>query len=118
MDVHFGMAAHVTRFPIRFSSAFRGLFTLLMLRPANSFVDVGERYVTVRMAWSFHAHFPRAAVASTSLFRGTTLSRGVHGWAGRWLVNGSGDRILVIDLEPAQRASVLGFPVRLQQLMV
>jgi hypothetical protein len=42
----------------------------------------------------------------------------VHGWAGRWLVNGAGDGILTIDLEPSQRAYVMGFPVKLRQLQV
>jgi hypothetical protein len=42
----------------------------------------------------------------------------VHGFSGRWLVNGSGEGILTIDLDPAQRAYVMGFPVRLRQLMV
>ncbi len=46
------------------------------------------------------------------------LSRGVHGFAGRWLVNGSGRGILTIDLEPVQRGYVMGFPVRIRQLMV
>lgn len=42
----------------------------------------------------------------------------VHGFAGRWLVNGSGEGILALDLEPAQQARVLGVPVRLRQLLV
>ena len=46
------------------------------------------------------------------------LSRGVHGWAGRWLVNGSGDRIVNIALEPSQRGYVMAFPVRLRNLLV
>jgi hypothetical protein len=35
-----------------------------------------------------------------------------------WLVNESGEGILTIDLEPVQRSYVMGFPVRLRQLMV
>ncbi|WP_198134478.1 hypothetical protein [Geotalea uraniireducens] len=42
----------------------------------------------------------------------------MHGFAGRWLVNGSGQGILTIDLTPTQRGYVMGFPVRLRQLMV
>lgn len=33
-------------------------------------------------------------------------------------MNGSGRGILTIDLAPAQRGYVMGFPVRLRQLMV
>jgi hypothetical protein len=42
----------------------------------------------------------------------------VHGFAGRWLVNGSGDGIVSLELRPAQRAWVMGFPVRLRTLLV
>ena len=45
-------------------------------------------------------------------------SRGVHGWAGRWLVNGSGKGLVSLELKPEQRARVLGVPVRLRELIV
>ena len=65
------------------------------------------------------ATFPRAAVASSSRMQNRLIiSRGVHGMGGRWLVNGSGQGIVVIDLEPPQHAYVLGIPVRLRQLVV
>jgi hypothetical protein len=107
-----------SRFPIRFEPWYRVLSSTLLLAPSASYVDVNEDIVFVRMGWAFSARFPRSSVAATSRRASSPLSRGVHGFAGRWLVNGSGDRILVIDLEPIQRARVLGFPARLQQLMV
>ena len=42
----------------------------------------------------------------------------MHGFAGRWLVNGSGQGIVGINLQPRQRGYVLGFPVRLRNLLV
>ncbi len=57
-------------------------------------------------------------IAQTGKSPKRPLSRGVHGFAGRWLVNGSGQCILVIDLAPGQRGYVMGFPVRLRQLMI
>ena len=39
-------------------------------------------------------------------------------FGGRWLVNGSGRGILSIQLHPAQRAYVMGVPVRLRELLV
>jgi hypothetical protein len=45
-------------------------------------------------------------------------SWGVHGWRGRWLVNGSSENVVRIELDPPARARVLGFPVRLTQLRV
>ncbi len=106
------------RFPIRFDRVYALLSAALLLRPADSFVDLEGDEVRVRMAWAFRARFRRAAVASVSEHRRLTLSRGVHGFAGRWLVNGSGTGIVRLRLEPAQRAHVLGVPVRLRDLLV
>ena len=71
------------------------------------------------MGWAFRSTFDRSRITATSLVdKRVLLTRGVHGWAGRWLVNGAGDGILAIDLEPHQRAYVMGFPVTLRQLQV
>jgi hypothetical protein len=107
-----------TRFPIRFDGAYRLLSSAVLIPPSDSFVEVDGDQVYVRMAWAFRARFPRSAVTSTAPYDPKPISRGVHGFRGRWLVNGSGDGILVINLEPAHRAYVMGFPIRLKQLMV
>jgi len=106
------------RFPIRFDPWYRVLSTALLILPSDSYVEIDGDAVSVRMSWGFRASFPRSAVTGTRRLTGNPFSRGVHGLAGRWLVNGSGDRILVIDLDPVQRARVLGVPVRLRQLLV
>jgi len=106
------------RFPIRFDKVYGALSTALFLLPSASYVEVAGDQVEVRMGWAFRSRFSRSAVASTSMLAGKPLSRGVHGFAGRWLVNGSGEGILTIDLDPIQRAYVMGVPVRLRQLMV
>lgn len=108
----------MTRFPIRFDGWFRLLSSALLLPPTESYLEVDGDTVNGRMGWAFRCSFPRSAVARTERLTSRPLSRGVHGFAGRWLVNGAGDRVLTIDLQPEQRASVLGFPVRLRQLMV
>jgi hypothetical protein len=102
------------RFPIRFDRAYGVLSTALFLPPSASWVEVDGAEVQVRMGWAFRARFPRAAVASAAVL----VSRGVHGFAGRWLVNGSGEGILTLTLAPAQRGYVLGLPVRLRELLV
>ena len=111
-------AAGRTRFPIRFDAWYRLLSSALLLAPSDSYVEIRGSEVIVRMAWAFRATFPRAAVESTATTDTKPISRGVHGFLGRWLVNGSGDGILTIDLTPPQRGYTLGVPVRLQQLMV
>ncbi len=106
------------RFPIRFDATYRVLSSALLLSPGGSFVEVEGELVRVRMAWAFHAEFPRSAVAAAALSPARPMSRGVHGLSGRWLVNGSGDGIVAIGLAPPQRGRVMGFPVRLDDLLV
>ena len=106
------------RFFIRFDEWYGVLSRVLFLSPAGSYVEVDSQQVRVQMSWAFRACFPRAAVVSAVKTNERPFSRGVHGFAGRWLVNGSGQGILTIDLIPGQRGYVMGFPVRLQQLMV
>lgn len=107
-----------SRFPIRFDAAYRILSTALVLPASWSYVEIRGDEVCVRMGWAFWARFPRAAVASVAEYGKRPISRGVHGLLGRWLVNGSGRGLVVIDLEPRQRAFVTGLPVRLRQLVV
>ncbi len=106
------------RFPIRFDPWYGVLSRMLFLSPAGSYVEVDNQQVRVQMSWAFRSCFPRAAVVSAEEAHERPLSRGVHGFAGRWLVNGSGQGIITIDLAPNQRGYVMGFPIRLQQLMV
>lgn len=111
-------AQHSQRIPIRFDRGYAVLSSVLGLSPSSSYVEVGNEQVHVRMGWAFRATFPRSAVASTETVNQNPVSRGVHGFAGRWFVNGSGQGIVKITLNPVQRCYVLGLPVRLQQLMV
>ncbi len=108
-----------SRFPIRFDAAYGLLSRALLIPPAGSFVELDGDEVQVSMAWAFRARFPRSAVRSVAMYAGRKpLSRGAHGWAGRWLVNGSGEGIVKIELGPGQRGNVAGFPVRVRELLV
>ena len=106
------------RFPIRFDAWYEVLSSALLLPPSSSYLEVDGEQVRVQMGWAFRSRFPRSAVTAAAETDTKTLNRGVHGFAGRWLVNGSGQGILTIDLTPSQRGYVMGFPVRLRQLMV
>jgi hypothetical protein len=111
-------ATVVSHFPISFDGWYRVLSSIIGLLPSASYVNVDTEVVEVRMGWAFWSRFPRSAVVSVSELRRRPLSRGVHGFAGRWLVNGSGRGVVGIQLNPPPRAYVLGFPVRLKLLMV
>jgi hypothetical protein len=106
------------RIPIRFERWYALLSSALLLFPSDSYVEIREDEVECRMGWAFRARFPRSAVSGAKRLARWPLSRGVHGFSGRWLVNGSGDGILSVELEPVQRCRVLGVPVKLRELLV
>src|SRR5262245_39260560 len=112
------MANGMGRIPISFDSWYRWLSSALGLTPSRSYVALAGDEVEVRMGWAFRSRFPRSAIVTTAVPDLRPLSRGVHGFGGRWLVNGSGRGILSLQLVPAQRAYVLGVPVRLRELLV
>lgn len=111
--------ARASRFPITFEPAYAALSRMLFISPADSYIEIVDGNVSVRMGWAFRSTFDRSAVQGTSVLgKRVLLTRGVHGWAGRWLVNGAGDGILSIKLDPKQRGYVMGFPVTLRDLLV
>jgi len=110
--------AATARFPISFDRWYRILSYAVGLPPSSSYVDVDKEQVQVRMGWAFRSRFPRSAVVSVSELDVRPLSRGVHGFGGRWLVNGSGHGIVSVQLSPPGRAYLMGVPLRLQELLV
>ena len=105
------------RFPIRFSGPGRAMVILGLTRRASA-VDLTDEAIAVRMAWAFRASAPRTAVASAARSRRFVLDRGVHGWFGRWLVNGSGKGLVRLDMRPAARGRVGPVPIRVRVLWV
>jgi hypothetical protein len=96
----------------------RLLMTLLGLGPGLSKIEVREAEVVVVMGWGFRAKVPRSSIARAYEDQVGGLAIGVHGWRGRWLVNGSMSGIVTIEVQPACRATVMGFPVKLSKLQV
>ncbi len=111
-------SGNVTRFSISFDRWYGVFSSLLGLPPSTAYVELDGAEVEVRMGWAWRSRFPRSAIASTSALDIRPLSRGVHGFGGRWLVNGSGRQILSIHLSPVQRAYLMGVPVQLRELLV
>jgi hypothetical protein len=94
--------------------------TLLALGPGRSSVAVGRADVSVQMgSWGFGGRAPTGSVTSArTLAETVSLSRGVHGWRGDWLVNGAGDGLAEIRFDPPMRAHVAGLPVRVRRLRI
>ena len=108
----------MTRIPIRYSPG-KGMLLRLCGVPARAaYVEVDDSRVRVRMGWAFRAEFDRSRVESAYGAPNVHLTAGAHGWRGRWLVNGASGPIVAIRLNGPVRAWVLGFPVRLRELLV
>lgn len=105
------------RFPVLFTSANKAM-TGLGMNPRTAWVEVTPGELRVQMGWAFRMSAPRVAVRSATLDDDRVLAWGVHGWGGRWLVNGSSQGLVRVELAPPVRAWVLGFPVRLHTLRV
>ena len=107
------------RTPITTATWMRPLLLLTGSTASNSYVEVVGDLVRVRMGLAFGTSFTKGVVRHAARWEGRApLSIGVHGWRGRWLVNGARRPLVVIHLDPTQRARVLGVPVKLSQLIV
>lgn len=106
-------------FAIAYNPFYRLLFALLGLGPLWSRVRVDANTVHVRMGWGFHAAIPRSVIRGARReARLPFLGWGVHGWRGRWLVNGTSHNLVRLDLQPGQRARVMGVRVKLRELWI
>jgi hypothetical protein len=97
---------------------FRGLLSVLGCGPRYSRVIVVDDRVRVRMGWAFGADIPLSSIAQVRADDGRVCAIGVHGWRGRWLVNGAATGLVALDIDPPSRARVCGVPVRLRRLRV
>lgn len=102
-----------------YTSFTKTLFTLLGIGPNRSFVEVDRDTVRIRMGWSFSLNIPRSAI--TSVMRASKpfgYGAGVHGWRGRWVVNGSNDGIVRLVLDPPPAGRTLFIPIKPRELFL
>jgi len=106
-----------TRVPIKYSRTWAWLLTLCAVPARSAFIEIDGETIRVRMGLAFRARFTRGDI-STVEARNPVVSVGVHGWRGRWLVNGANRPIARIVLALPTHAFVLGFRVRLSEVLV
>jgi len=94
----------------------RPLLSVLGLGPRFSRVEVDDDTVRVQFGWGFRADIPKASVVNVRPEPGRIGGIGVHGWRGRWLVNGSALGLVGFDVVPAGSAHVIGAVSRLNHL--
>jgi hypothetical protein len=103
---------------IRFDSWYRPLATPLGLGPGRSDVNVADGTLHVSMGWGFSADIPLASITEAKPAKGNFLGWGVHGFRGRWLVNGSLQGIVELTIDPPVQAKIVGVPTTLRTLLV
>lgn len=74
--------------------------------------------LAVVMGWGFRVAIPRAAIALAEATDDRVWGWGVHGWKGRWLVNGSSKGLVRIEIDPPAPSRVCGFRIGLRELTV
>ena len=106
-----------TRIPIKYSKAWAWLLTLGLMPRSLAYIEIDGDTIRVRMSYAFRARFTRGDISTVSTHR-TVVSIGVHGWRGRWLVNGAHRPMARITLALPANARVVGVRVRLRELLV
>ena len=110
--------AEPVRMPISFGRS-RPILVAIGFLQRWCWVEIDRDVVHVQMSWGFRADIPRGSVRDAAPLTGRTpWSIGVHGWRGRWLVNGARWGLVTMEIDPPGRARVAGIPVRLRQLTV
>jgi hypothetical protein len=105
------------RVDIRYNPILRPIFIALGMGPGSSNVTVTTDELRAVMGWAFRGRIARRAIVSARPARiPLILGIGVHGWAGRWAVNGSRGGAVRLEINPPARARVCGLPVRLRTL--
>ena len=105
-------------FAISYAPGMRAVFTALGLGPRVSGIEVRREGFLVRMGWGFRADIPRRAIFSIEPDDDRVTGWGVHGWGGRWLVNGSSSGLIRFRFDPPVPARAVGLPVQLEVLRI
>jgi hypothetical protein len=114
----YGMPMAEQTFEIRYGSVAGRALGVMGLGRSRSHVTVGHEHIQARMGWGFRATIPIDSIVSARLLERRVWSWGVHGWSGKWLVNGSAHGLVVIDIDPGAPARAIGFRVKLRELTV
>jgi len=106
----------ISDFPLRYESWFTPLAVPFGTGPRRAGIRISDGKVSVRMGWAFRAEIPLGSIRTAGHDHGGVSGWGVHGFGGRWLVNGSSRGLVRLELEPAVPARAVLLPVRLREL--
>ena len=95
----------------------KALLVLVGMGPRFAGVELDATALTVRMGWGFRASIPRASIHGARRERNWPWAIGVHtNFAGSWLVNGSADRLVSMEVSPPAAGRCMGVPVTVRRL--
>ena len=103
---------------LRYEGWFKPFSVPFGLGPQQSDVSITNDSLHVSMGWGFRADIPLSSITDAKPSDDRVYSSGVHGWRGRWLVNGSSKGIVELTIDPPAKGRVLGVPVTLKTLWV
>jgi len=98
--------------------ALRPLLSALGMGPRFSTVELENETLRVHMGWAFRAEIPVHQITAVEPREGFPGGIGVHGWRGRWLVNGATTGLVALTIDPPVRAWATGIPIHLRQLVL
>lgn len=88
------------------------------LGPKRSEIRIADDTLHVKFGWGFRTAVPLSSIVKVEANHDRVYSWGVHGWRGRWLVNGSSKGIVELTIDPPTKAHFMGAPVALSTLWV
>ena len=103
---------------LRYERWFLPFSAPLGLGPWQSEVRIDGGNLRVTMGWGFRATIPLSSIKEAEPNNDKVYAWGVHGWRGRWLVNGSSKGMVELTIDPPVRAHVAGVPINLRTLWV
>ncbi len=110
------MTSRPSRFGFRYDRWCGWLLGLLGSGRSISRAIVTDDDLEVQLGIGFRGAVPRSSIRSARRWKGRVFGWGVHGWRGRWLVNGSSKGIVVFEVDPPAKGRVLGIPVTVREL--
>jgi hypothetical protein len=122
-DSYFPVAANAAKLAamnteLRYERWFKPFSVPFGLGPQHSDVSIEGDNLHVKMGWGFNADIPLSSITAAKPNSDRVYSWGVHGWRGRWLVNGSSKGMVELTIDPAVKAKVIGTPITLRTLWV
>ena len=103
---------------LRYERWFLPLSAPLGLGPKQSDARIDDGNLYVAMGWGFRGTIPLSSIKKAEPNHDRVYACGVHGWRGRWLVNGSSKGMVELTIDPPVRAHVMGVPITLRTLWV